>query len=77
MKYQSIKLPQAFAVFDRNKDGYVDAQELRFALCNYGETMTQQEADEVNIHNLSMFFISWSFRGARGRIYGHLVVEYR
>ena len=41
-------LSQAFAVFDRNKDGYVDAEELRFALCNYGEAMTQQEADEVN-----------------------------
>ena len=35
-------------MFDRNKDGYVDAEELRFALCNYGEAMTQQEADEVN-----------------------------
>ena len=57
-------MPQAFAVFDRNKDGYVDAQELRFALCNYGETMTQQEADEVNIHNLSIFFLYLGVSGA-------------
>lgn len=38
---------QAFAVFDRNKDGYVDANELRYALCTYGEAMTKEEADEV------------------------------
>lgn len=44
-------LYQAFAVFDRNKDGYVDAEELRFALCNYGEAMSQQEADEVTFMN--------------------------
>ncbi|XP_063682315.1 neo-calmodulin-like isoform X4 [Bolinopsis microptera] len=41
------EIVKAFAVFDRNKDGYVDAQELRFALCTYGEAMTQQEADEL------------------------------
>ena len=51
-------LAQAFAVFDRNKDGYVDAQELRFALCNYGEAMTQQEADEVKqIQGIKLLFI--------------------
>ena len=51
-------LAQAFAVFDRNKDGYVDAQELRFALCNYGEAMTQQEADEVTqIQGIKLLFI--------------------
>jgi len=38
---------KAFAVFDRNKDGYVDADELRHALCNYGEAMTKEEADEL------------------------------
>eukprot|EP00116_Pleurobrachia_bachei_P012324 sb/3472586/ len=26
---------KAFAVFDRNKDGYVDAEELRYALCTH------------------------------------------
>ncbi|KAL5254499.1 hypothetical protein ACHWQZ_G014071 [Mnemiopsis leidyi] len=41
------EIVKAFAVFDRNKDGYVDAEELRFALCNYGEAMTKQEADEL------------------------------
>lgn len=38
---------KAFAVFDRNGDGYVDSEELRNALCNYGEPMTKQEADEL------------------------------
>ena len=38
---------KAFAVFDRNKDGYVDAEELRYALCTYGEPLSTDEAKEV------------------------------
>lgn len=38
---------KAFSVFDRNKDGYVDAEELRMALTTYGEAMTSEEANEM------------------------------
>lgn len=38
---------KAFAVFDRNKDGYVDAEELRYALCTYGEPLSTDEAKEL------------------------------
>jgi len=38
---------KAFSVFDRNKDGYVDAEELRLALTTYGEAMSKEEADEL------------------------------
>lgn len=41
------EIVKAFSVFDRNKDGYVDAEELRLALTTYGEAMSKEEADEL------------------------------
>eukprot|EP00116_Pleurobrachia_bachei_P014563 sb/3474825/ len=55
---------KAFAVFDRNKDGYVDAEELRYALCTYGEPLSTDEAKEVrDLSNTNMYrlFMVWNY----------------
>jgi len=36
----------AFHMFDRNKDGYVDAKELKSLLTTMGERLTQEELEE-------------------------------
>lgn len=37
----------AFRVFDKDGDGYISALELRFAVTNFGEKMTDEEVDEM------------------------------
>lgn len=41
----SDEIMKAFRVFDRNGDGYVTAEELRIALLNLGEKLTEEEAE--------------------------------
>lgn len=49
-KQQSLspeELQQAFRVFDRNCDGYIDGYELKHLLTNLGEKLTEEEVDEM------------------------------
>ena len=64
---------QAFAVFDRNKDGFVDADELRHALCSYGEAMSKEEADEVE-NRLTFYIFRCSFLRAEFMQYSCLEI---
>ncbi|KAK2154774.1 hypothetical protein LSH36_258g05110 [Paralvinella palmiformis] len=41
------ELEQAFRMFDRDHDGFIDARELRHLLTNLGEKLTDQEVDEM------------------------------
>jgi len=43
---QTEELRMAFHMFDRNKDGYVDAKELKSLLTTMGERLTQEELEE-------------------------------
>jgi len=38
---------KAFAVFDKDGDGYISAAELRNIMTNLGEKLTDEEADEI------------------------------
>jgi Ca2+-binding EF-hand superfamily protein len=40
-------LKEAFEVFDRNKDGYITAEELRQVMRSLGENLTDQELNEM------------------------------
>jgi len=42
---QTEELRQAFRMFDRNKDGYVDAKELKKVTTTLGQTLTNEEVD--------------------------------
>ncbi|KAK7485681.1 hypothetical protein BaRGS_00023130, partial [Batillaria attramentaria] len=42
-----IQLEQAFLVFDRDKSGYLNLEELREVLCSMGEPLTYKEAQQV------------------------------
>ncbi len=41
------ELVQAFRVFDRDNDGFIEARELRHLLTNLGEKFTDQDVDEM------------------------------
>merc|ERR1712232_62961 len=41
------KSKQAFRVFDRDGDGYIDKKDLRHLMRNLGETLTNKEVDEM------------------------------
>eukprot|EP00116_Pleurobrachia_bachei_P008418 sb/3468680/ len=41
-----IQIIEAFKVFDKSGDGYVTCDELKKALCRFGEKFTEDEADE-------------------------------
>lgn len=41
------ELIQAFKVFDRDGDGFITATELRHIMSNLGETLTDEEVDEM------------------------------
>lgn len=38
---------QAFRMFDKDGDGFIDAMELRHLLTNLGEKLTEEEVDEM------------------------------
>ena len=41
------ELDQAFRMFDKDGDGFIDARELRHLLTNLGERLTDEEVDEM------------------------------
>ncbi|KAJ2743712.1 hypothetical protein GGI20_003534 [Coemansia sp. BCRC 34301] len=41
------ELKEAFCVFDKDGNGFISAAELRHALTNLGEKLTQEEVDEM------------------------------
>ncbi|KAL2320995.1 hypothetical protein Fmac_029964 [Flemingia macrophylla] len=41
------ELKEAFKVFDRDQDGYISASELRLVMVNFGEKMTDEEAEQM------------------------------
>ena len=44
--YES-ELREAFKVFDRDGNGYISSQELRYVMTNMGEKLTEQEVEEM------------------------------
>lgn len=40
-------LREAFKMFDRDGNGYIDADELRLCMMNLGEKLTQEEVEEM------------------------------
>lgn len=40
-------LNSIFQVFDRDKDGYITAQELQMVMASLGENLTQEELNEM------------------------------
>ncbi len=49
MKYMNStnELREAFKVFDKNGDGYITASELKYAMNNMGEKLTDAEVEEM------------------------------
>ena len=43
---QESDLREAFKIFDRDKDGYIDMKELKKVACMLGATLTKDEVDE-------------------------------
>ena len=41
------ELQDAFKVFDRNRDGFISAEELRIVMTNLGEKLTDQEIKDM------------------------------
>merc|ERR1711973_127456 len=41
------ELLQAFQVFDKNKDGFISVDELRQVMATLGETLSQEEIEEM------------------------------
>ena len=40
-------LIECFEVFDENKDGFISADDLKHAMMNMGDRLTEEEADEM------------------------------
>ena len=38
---------EAFKIFDRNNDGFIDAKEIRRIMYNLGEKLTDEEIEEM------------------------------
>ncbi|XP_033727262.1 neo-calmodulin-like [Pecten maximus] len=47
LEYQNDILRDAFRRFDKNGDGSLDREELRKVLCSIGESLTDEEAEEM------------------------------
>ncbi|XP_060066135.1 neo-calmodulin-like [Ylistrum balloti] len=47
LEYQNDILKDAFKRFDKNGDGSLDLEELRKVLCSIGESLTDEEAEEM------------------------------
>merc|ERR1712027_286810 len=43
---EEADLREAFKIFDRNRDGYIDMKELRKVACMLGAMLTKDEVDE-------------------------------
>ncbi|XP_055956993.1 calmodulin [Patella vulgata] len=43
----SESLKDAFRIFDKDGNGFINAAELRHVLCNLGEKLTDEEVDEM------------------------------
>ena len=43
----SVELKEAFKIFDRDGDGFVDAKELMHVVTLYGDKLSQEEAEEL------------------------------
>ena len=41
------EMREAFKVFDKDGDGFISAAELRYAMINLGEKLTDEEVDEM------------------------------
>ena len=41
------ELKQAFKIFDRDKNGYISASELKYVMANLGEKLTDEEVEEM------------------------------
>ena len=41
------EIKKVFRVFDRDGNGYIDAEELKFMVTNMGEKMSDAEVDEM------------------------------
>jgi Ca2+-binding EF-hand superfamily protein len=41
------ELSEAFKQFDKNNDGFIDAEELRTAMMHFGQKLTAKEAQEM------------------------------
>ena len=45
MKQSKLEMLASFHIFDINKDGFVDASELKRTLTSMGESLTEEEAE--------------------------------
>ena len=43
---QTVEIREAFKIFDRDGNGYIDAKELKHVVTRMGEVLTASEADE-------------------------------
>ena len=43
---QTVEIREAFKIFDRDGNGYIDAKELKHVVTRMGEVLTTAEADE-------------------------------
>ncbi|KAG2442655.1 hypothetical protein HXX76_002739 [Chlamydomonas incerta] len=44
---QEEALREAFRMFDRDGNGFINTQELKHVMCNLGEALTEQEAEDM------------------------------
>ena len=44
---QTAEIKEAFKMFDRDGDGYIDMKELRMVITRIGQPLTEEDADEL------------------------------
>lgn len=75
-----VALREAFKMFDRDGNGYIDADELRLCMMNLGEKLTLEEVEEmireVDVDfdgrmnyegKIDIFFSSYQYGGFNGK----------